>query len=111
MQVGGVIAFTGFVITALVMFQITMTKERVTWPGWLLPAAAVIPAAIWLGVTVHAEGPLGLLAAPNPASYVDRDVLADVFANVSADLGPPPPRRSPHALAAFDQTLPKGESR
>jgi hypothetical protein len=59
MHVAGVIAFTVFVITAVVMFQITMTKERVAWPGWLIPAAAVIPAALWLGVALQAEGPLG----------------------------------------------------
>jgi hypothetical protein len=62
MPVAGFVAFAGLVITALVMFQVTMTKERVAWPGWLIPAAAVIPAALWLGLTLHAEGPLGLWA-------------------------------------------------
>ena len=55
------IALAGFAVAAVVMLLVTQTKERVSWPAWLVPAAAVVPFALWTGVAVAAEGPFGFL--------------------------------------------------
>jgi hypothetical protein len=56
------IALAGFVAAAFAMLQVTQTKERVSWPGWLLPAAVLVPAAIWTGVAIRTEALSGFWA-------------------------------------------------
>lgn len=38
-------AFGGLAVAAFVMLLITQTKQRVSWSGWLVPAAAFLPLA------------------------------------------------------------------
>ncbi len=42
----------GFVIAVMAMSLIHATKERVTWPAWLVPVAVVIPFVGLLGLAV-----------------------------------------------------------
>jgi hypothetical protein len=69
MSIASVLALLGFAVTALVMLQITMTKERVLWPGWLVPAAAVLMATLGLGYAIHTEGPFGFWPLVTSSSW------------------------------------------
>ena len=46
----------GFVIAVAAMALIHGTKERVSWPAWLVPLVIVIPFAGWTGYAIYAEG-------------------------------------------------------
>ena len=46
------IALAGFVVAAVIMLLVTQTKERVSWPGWLVPAVVVVPFAAWTGFAI-----------------------------------------------------------
>ena len=46
------IALAGFIVAAVVMLLVTQTKHRVSWPGWLVPVAVVVPFAAWTGFAV-----------------------------------------------------------
>lgn len=50
------IGIAGFVIAATAMALIHGTRERVTWPAWLVPLVVVIPFAGWTGFVIFAEG-------------------------------------------------------
>ena len=34
-----VVAFSGYALAAIIMLLVTQTKERVAWPGWLVPGS------------------------------------------------------------------------
>ena len=55
------IALIGFAIAAVVMLLVAQTKERVSWPAWLVPAMAVVPFAALTGLAVVEEGLFGFL--------------------------------------------------
>ena len=50
------IALAGFVAAAIAMLLVTQTKQRVTWPGWLVPAVVVVPLAAWTGLAIVEQG-------------------------------------------------------
>ncbi len=52
-------ALAGFAAAAVAMLLVTQTKERVSWPAWLIPAAVVVPFAAWTGFAIYEEGLLG----------------------------------------------------
>jgi hypothetical protein len=62
MAIGGsmpyfqVIAFAGLIVASFAMLLITQTKQRVSWPGWLVPAVAVVPLAAWTLFAFIKEG-------------------------------------------------------
>jgi len=62
MSTAELIAFAGFFTAAFAMLQVTQTKNRVSWPGWLLPAVVLVPAAIWTGVAIRTEELFGFWA-------------------------------------------------
>jgi hypothetical protein len=41
------------------MLLVTQTKERVSWPAWLLPAAVVVTFTAWTAFAVSEEGLFG----------------------------------------------------
>ncbi|MFM8747513.1 MAG: hypothetical protein ACKOED_12760 [Aestuariivirga sp.] len=41
------------------MLLVTQTKERVSWPAWLIPAAGVVVFTIWTGFAIFTEGIFG----------------------------------------------------
>ncbi len=53
------IGIAGFVIAAAAMALIHSTRERVTWPVWLVPLAIVVPVAGWTGFAIFEEGLVG----------------------------------------------------
>lgn len=53
------IGLAGFAVAAIAMLLVTQTKQRVSWPAWLVPAAVVVPFAAWTGVAVVEEGLFG----------------------------------------------------
>lgn len=53
------VSLAGFAVAAATMLLVTQTKERVAWPGWLVPALVVIPFASWTGMTIVGEGRAG----------------------------------------------------
>lgn len=52
-------ALAGFAVAAVAMLLVTQTKERVSWPAWLIPAATVLAFATWTGFAIYEEGLLG----------------------------------------------------
>lgn len=55
------IALAGFVAAAAAMLFVTQTKERVSWPAWLVPVAVAAPVAALGGVAIAQEGLFGFL--------------------------------------------------
>jgi len=55
------IALAGLVVAAFVMLLVAQTKQRVAWPGWLVPAVVVVPFALWTGLAILEEGLDGFL--------------------------------------------------
>lgn len=55
-----VIALAGFAVAAVAMLLVTQTKERVSYPAWLIPVAVVVPFAAWTGFAIAEEGLFGL---------------------------------------------------
>ncbi len=55
-----VIALAGFAVAAVAMLLVTQTKERVSYPAWLIPLAVVVPFAAWTGFAIADEGLPGL---------------------------------------------------
>ncbi len=53
------IALAGFAVAAVVMLLVTQTKERVSWPAWLVPAVAAGLLAVGTGGAIAAEGLFG----------------------------------------------------
>ena len=53
------IALAAFAVAAGVMLLVTQTKARVSWPGWLVPAAVAAVLAAGAGVTVADAGLFG----------------------------------------------------
>ena len=49
-------AFAGLAVAGAVMLFVTQTKERVSWPAWLVPAAAVVPFMALTGFAIIEEG-------------------------------------------------------
>jgi hypothetical protein len=45
-------ALAGFAVAAVAMLLVTQTKERVSWPAWLVPAAVVVPFMAWTGFAI-----------------------------------------------------------
>ena len=61
MSVSELVAFAGFAVAAVAMLLITQTKERVSYPAWLIPVAVVVPFAVWTGLAIAEEGLFGLI--------------------------------------------------
>jgi hypothetical protein len=55
-----VIGLVGFAVAATVMLLVTQTKQRVSWPAWLVPAAAAVPLAGLAGLALAEAGLVGL---------------------------------------------------
>lgn len=53
------VALAGFAIAAIAMLLVTQTKNRVSWPAWLVPAAVGIALAVWTGLVVARDGLFG----------------------------------------------------
>lgn len=53
------IVLAGFAAAVAAMLLVTQTKERVSWPAWLIPAVAVVLFAIWTGIAIFTEGIFG----------------------------------------------------
>jgi hypothetical protein len=53
------IALAGFAAAAIAMLLVTQTKDRVSWPAWLVPAAVAIPVAAWTAFAIAEEGLFG----------------------------------------------------
>jgi hypothetical protein len=49
-------ALAGLVLAAIVMLLVTQTKQRVSWPGWIVPAAFAAVAAGWTVLAVVTQG-------------------------------------------------------
>ena len=56
------VALAGFACAAIVMLLVTQTKERVSWPGWVLPGFIGLVFAVWTGSTIADEGLAGYAA-------------------------------------------------
>lgn len=50
------VAVLGLLVAVTAMLLVTQTKQRVSWPGWLVPAGAAVALAAWTGLTVAVEG-------------------------------------------------------
>ncbi|MEM1081806.1 MAG: hypothetical protein AAGH65_09525 [Pseudomonadota bacterium] len=50
------IGIMSFILAASAMALIHSTKERVSWPAWLVPLIVVIPVIGWTGYTLVDEG-------------------------------------------------------
>jgi len=50
-------AVVGLAVAVFAMLLVTQTKHRVSWPGWLVPALALIPMAAWTILAIAVEGP------------------------------------------------------
>jgi hypothetical protein len=59
MSLSAWIALAGFAVAAGVMLLVTQTKARVSWPGWLVPAAVAAILAAGAGLTVADAGLFG----------------------------------------------------
>ena len=55
----GLVALAGFAVAAWAMLLVTQTKERVSWPAWLVPAAVVVPLTAWTAFAISEEGLFG----------------------------------------------------
>jgi hypothetical protein len=53
------VALAGFAVAAIVMLLVTQTKQRVDWPGWVVPAAVVVALAAWTAVAIAEQGLFG----------------------------------------------------
>jgi hypothetical protein len=56
MQWTGLVALAGFAVAVVAMLLVTQTKERVSWPAWLVPAVVLVPFTAWTGVSILEEG-------------------------------------------------------
>lgn len=52
-----VVALLGLAIAAVVMLLVTQTKQRVSWPGWLVPVVFVVPLVALTVLAMVEEGP------------------------------------------------------
>lgn len=52
-------ALAGFAFAVAAMLLVTQTKERVSWPAWLVPAAVVVPFTLWTVLAIIEEGLFG----------------------------------------------------
>jgi len=53
------LAFAGFAVAAVTMLFVTQTKERVSWPAWLVPVAVAVPFVAFSLFVIFKEGLLG----------------------------------------------------
>ncbi|WP_372426191.1 hypothetical protein [Salinarimonas chemoclinalis] len=53
------IALAGFAGATIAMLLVTQTKDRVPWPGWLVPGAVVALLAAWTGYAAARDGLFG----------------------------------------------------
>lgn len=58
-----------FAVAAIVMLLVTQTKQRVGWPGWLVPAAFGVLIAGWTGYALYLEGWSGLWAVAGGSAW------------------------------------------
>ncbi len=49
----------GFTVAVATMLLVTQTKERVSWPAWLVPAVVIIPFTAWTVLAITKEGFIG----------------------------------------------------
>lgn len=50
------ISLAGFTVAVAAMLLVTQTKERVSWPAWLVPAAVLVPFTAWTVLAITKEG-------------------------------------------------------
>jgi hypothetical protein len=53
------LALAWFSVAVVAMLLVTQTKERVSWPVWLVPAAVFVPLTAWTILAIIKEGFLG----------------------------------------------------
>lgn len=53
------VALAGFVVAAVTMLLVTQTKDRVSWPAWIVPVAVAVIFAAFTGLVIFMEGLLG----------------------------------------------------
>jgi hypothetical protein len=53
------VALAGFAVAVAAMLLVTQTKERVSWPAWLVPAGVMVPFTALTGLAVIEEGLFG----------------------------------------------------
>ena len=77
------IALAGFAVAAVTMLLVTQTKERVSYPAWLLPVAVVIPFTVLTVLAIVEEGLFGLFTTLM-GSYWGLQVWLDRLMSVTA---------------------------
>lgn len=75
-------AVAGLLVFIVVALLVTQTKNRVSWPGWLVPAVLVAPLAAASIFAIVDEGPFGFLPGPSASLW---DLL--VWLNLLCCLG------------------------
>jgi len=83
MSYAELIALAGFAVAAVTMLLVTQTKERVSWPGWLVPAVVVVPLALWTGFAIAEAGLFGFWPVLT-GSYWGLQVWFDRLMSVTA---------------------------
>lgn len=58
-----VVAVAAMVVFIGVALQITQSRRRVSWPAWLVPAAALLPLVALSALAMLREGPFGFIAS------------------------------------------------
>lgn len=57
------LAVAGYAIAVIAALLVTQSKQRVSWPAWLVPVVLVAPFAAWTALAIAEEGLLGFLPA------------------------------------------------
>jgi hypothetical protein len=52
-------ALAGLVVAAVAMLLVNQTRQRVSWPAWVVPVAVLVPFALWTGLAIVEEGLFG----------------------------------------------------
>ena len=53
------VALAGFAVAVCAMLLVAQTKEQISWPAWLVPAAVVVPFIAWTAFAVSEDGLFG----------------------------------------------------
>ena len=77
------VALAAFAVAAITMLLVTQTKERVSWPAWIVPVAVAVIFAAFSGFVIFVEGPLGFLPVIT-GSYWGMQLWLDLLLCVTA---------------------------